>query len=135
MSLAQQSQIERLIALFYAAFDNREGRAIAVAELREMFLPDARVTRLAAGLIESWSVDEFIAPREAILTDGTLVDFHEWEIEGATTIFGNIAEHRSRFGKSGLLRGSPYVGEGRKLILLCQLDARWRIVSILWEDL
>jgi len=100
-----------------------------------MFLPNARATRLAAGQMDSWSVDEFIAPRAAILTDGTLVDFHEWEIEGGTTIFGSIAEHRSRYRKSGQLRGEPYLGEGRKFVLLCQLEGRWRIVSVLWEDL
>jgi hypothetical protein len=100
-----------------------------------MFLPNARVTRVCAGQMESWSVDEFIAPRAAMLMDGTLVKFHEWEIEGATTIFGNIAEHRSQYRKSGHLRGDPYVGEGRKFISLCRLAGCWRIVSILWEDL
>lgn len=135
LSTPHQSEIDRLIARFYCAFDNREGRTIATAELREMFLPNARVTRLAAGQMDSWSVDEFIAPRQAMLTDGTLVDFHEWEIEGATTIFGSIAEHRSRYRKSGQMRGESYVGEGRKIILLCQLEARWRIVAVLWEDL
>lgn len=130
----QQSEINRLIARFYAAFDNREGRAIALSELREMFLPNARVTRVAAGQADSWSVDEFIAPRAAILTDGTLVNFHEREAEGATTVFGNIAEHRSQYRKSGQLRGELYVGEGTKFILLCKLDGCWRIVSVLWED-
>jgi len=131
----QQSEITRLIERFYAAFDNRERRTIDMAALREMFLPEARVMRVAAGQTDSWSVDEFIAPRAAILTDGTLVNFHEWEIEGATTIFANIAEHRSQYRKSGEQRGEPYAGEGRKFILLCHVDGRWRIVSVLWEDL
>lgn len=130
-----QQQIDHLIARFYAAFDNRQGKPIAVPELRDLFLPTARVTRVAAGQIDSWSVDEFIAPRAAILTDGTLIDFHEWEIEGATTIHDHIAERRSRYRKSGQLRDDPYAGEGRKFILLCQSDGRWRIASILWEDL
>ena len=131
----QQSEIGSLISRFYAAFDNRQGRALDVTELRELFLPEARVTRVAAGQADSWSVDEFIAPRVAILTDGILLSFHEWEVEGATTVFGNIAEHRSQYRKSGQQRGTPYGGEGRKFILLCQLEGRWRIVSILWEDL
>lgn len=132
---SHQTAINRLIARFYAAFDNRERRVLDMTELREMFLPKATVTRVAAGQTDSWSVEEFIAPRVAILTDGTLVNFHEWEVEGATTIFGNIAEHRSQYRKSGHQRGEPYVGEGRKFILLCQLEGTWRIVSVLWEDL
>lgn len=135
MSPTQQSQIERLIARFYAAFDNRQGRAVPVTELRAMFLPNARVTRVAAGQIDSWSVDEFIDPRATLLADGTLIEFHEWEVDGATTVFGSIAEHRSQYRKSGQLRGDSYTGEGRKIISLCQLDGRWRIVSVLWEDL
>ena len=105
-----------------------------MAELRQLFLPDARVTRVAAGEVDSWTVEEFMAPRVALLTDGSLVDFHEWEIEGATTVYGHIAERRSRYRKSGQLDGEPYLGEGRKLLLLCRREARWQIVSVLWED-
>jgi hypothetical protein len=135
MAVNQQSEIDDLVARFYAAFDNRDGRAIGADELRGMFLADARITRVMAGQLDSWTVEEFIAPRAAILTDGTLVGFHEWEIAGETTIFENIAERQSRYRKSGRLRGEPYGGEGRKLISLCRLDGRWRIVSVLWEDI
>jgi hypothetical protein len=100
-----------------------------VTELRDMFLPDARVTRIAAGQIEFWSVDEFIAPRAAMLTDGTLVNCHEWEVEEATTISGQIAEHRSRYRKSGQVRGDAYSSEGRKLFLLCWSERHLYIVS------
>ena len=135
MSALQQRDIDTLIARFYAAFDNREGKKINIPDLRDMFLPEARITRVATGKAETWSVEEFITPRAAMLADGTLVDFHEWEIEASTTIFNNIAERHSRYRKSGQLRGEPYSGEGRKFILLCHIEGRCRIVSILWEDL
>jgi len=129
-----QSQINRVIARFYAAFDNRAGQIFDVNGFLEMFLPKARVTRVLAGEVESWTIGEFIAPRAVMLTDGTLANFHEWEIEGATTIFDNIAEHRSQYRKSGVMRGDPYNGGGRKIISLCQVDGSWRIASVLWED-
>ncbi|MBV8854565.1 MAG: hypothetical protein JOY91_14225 [Sinobacteraceae bacterium] len=44
-----QREIEDLIARFYAAFDNREGRVIGVDELRRMFLADARINARAGG--------------------------------------------------------------------------------------
>jgi hypothetical protein len=69
-----------------------------------------------------------------MLADGTLVDFHEWEIEAETTVLGAIASRRSRYGKSGTLDGAPYAGGGRKFIQLCRTEGGWRIVSILWED-
>ncbi|MBV8743367.1 MAG: hypothetical protein JOZ12_16380 [Sinobacteraceae bacterium] len=129
-----QREIEDLIARFYAAFDNRQGRGIGVDELRRMFLTDARITRVLAGQVDTWTVEEFIAPRAAMLTDGTLVAFHEWESDGETIIFENIAAHRSQYRKYGRLHGAPYTGEGRKFISLCRLEGRWRIVSVLWEE-
>lgn len=36
---------------------------------------------------------------------------------------------------ASLRGGAAYSGEGRKFILLCQSEGRWRIVSVLWEDL
>lgn len=129
------TDIDALIAAFYGAFDNRGDRAPATASLRDMFTADGRVVRVSAGGVESWNVDEFIAPREAMLTNGTLVDFHEWEIECATTVFDNIACRQSRYRKAGTLNGAPWTGEGRKLIQLCRDGGRWLIASVLWEDL
>ena len=123
-----------MISAFYAAFDNRGGRAPATQTLRELFAPDGRITRVSAEGVASWDVDSFIAPREAMLTDGRLTDFHEWETDGATEVMGAIAVHRSHYRKTGRLDGAPYPGGGRKLISLCQTDGRWRIVSVVWED-
>jgi hypothetical protein len=129
-----QAQIDDLIARYYRAFDNRANRPIDASGLRQLFLDDARITRIAPGQVESWNVGDFIAPRLTLLTDGTLIDFHEWEVQGETTLLGNIAQRRSLYRKSGQMRGEPYSGEGRKLIQLCCTDRQWRIVSVLWED-
>jgi hypothetical protein len=135
MSVTHDPEIDALIAAFYAAFDNRGGRAPATATLRELFLPEGRITRVSAGGAASWDLDAFIAPREAMLTGGALTDFHEWETEGVTEVLGAIAVRRSHYRKQGRQAGAPYAGEGRKLISLCRTDGRWRIVSVVWEDL
>ena len=84
--------------------------------------------------VESWGIDDFFTPRETLLTDGSLRDFHEWETSGKTTSMGNIATRESHYRKTGVLNGSPYEGEGRKFIQLCRTGERWAIVSVLWED-
>ena len=127
--------IDELIAAFYAAFDNRGARLPTMAEVRRVFLPDGRVTRVSLDGVDSWAVDEFIVPRITMLTDGTLVDFHEWEVEAETTVLGNIASRQSRYRKAGTLHGAPYGGEGRKFMQLCRVGDHWRIISVLWEDL
>ena len=132
--LDAEAEIDALVAVFYGAFDNREGRAPAAAALRELFIPEGRVVRISAEGVAAWSVEAFIAPRVALLTDGSLTDFHEWEVEGETTLSGNIAARRSRYRKRGMLHGASYEGEGRKFFQLCREGAAWRIVSVLWED-
>ena len=135
MSSGMEAEIQEVIAAFYAAFDNREQRAPSAAPFRALFLSDARVTRVSADRVESWGVDDFLAPRAALLTDGTLRDFHEWETNGTTTILGSIATRESHYRKVGILNGAPYEGEGRKFLQLCRAGQRWVIVSVLWEDL
>jgi len=128
------SEIDRLIAEFYAAFDNRGSRSPAPAELRAMFTAQATITRVTPDRIDTWTTDAFIAPRAAMLTEGTLTEFHEWEVDGQTTAFDSIANRCSHYKKAGLLNGAPYGGEGRKFIQLCRISDRWLISSILWQD-
>jgi hypothetical protein len=144
LSSEDERSIDTLIAAFYSAFDNRArprvdngdtGSVRWAAELRAMFIAEGRVTRMSPTAVETWNVDDFITPRIVMLSDGTLTNFHEWEIEGATTVLGRIASRQSRYRKSGRLKGEPYSGEGRKLIQLCRVEERWLIVSVLWEDL
>lgn len=131
----QSLEIDALAAAFYAAFDNRAGRAIDALALRSLFVTGASITRVTAGTIDTWDPDAFIAPRVALLTSGALTEFHEWETEGQTTILGSIASRRSHYRKQGLLNGEPYTGAGRKFIQLCRTGERWMISAIIWEDL
>ena len=134
MDIPASPEIASLITAFYAAFDNRGGRAPAVAELRALLAPLATITRVNAEGADTWDPDAFIAPREAMLTDGTLTEFHEWEVAGRTEGFGHIAGHSSVYRKEGRLNGAPYEGSGRKFISLFNTGGRWLISSILWED-
>jgi hypothetical protein len=126
--------IEALITSFYGIFDNRDGRAVPVDALREMFLPGAIITRASPTGVETMSVESFIAPRARILSDGTLAEFHEWETDGTTVLLRDVASRRSIYAKTGRYEGAPYGGGGAKLIQLARTTDGWRIASILWED-
>lgn len=129
-----ETEIDALTDTFYRVFDNRGARTPSADALRKLFVPGGRITRVSSGAIEQWTVDEFIAPRIAMLTDGTLAEFHEWEVRSKTKVFDNIASRESHYRKTGTLNGTPYAGEGRKFINLCRVNALWLICSILWED-
>lgn len=135
MSAPPDPEIEALIAAFYAAFDNREGRRPAVEALREMFSPGATITRVNGEAVDRWTPEAFIAPRQAMLTDGTLTDFREWETAARTEVLANIASRWSTYSKAGVLEGADYHGGGHKFIQLHREAGHWRISAILWEDL
>ncbi|HEY0435960.1 MAG TPA: hypothetical protein VGC92_04930 [Phenylobacterium sp.] len=134
MSEGPDSDLEALVADFYAAFDNRDGRSPAVDALRAMFDAAATITRVTPDQVDTWSPGAFIAPRQAMLTDGTLEAFHEWETQANTVVLRNIASRWSTYEKEGLLNGEDYRGGGHKFIQFVRRDGRWLISSILWED-
>ncbi|APH55102.1 Ribosomal-protein-serine acetyltransferase [Granulibacter bethesdensis] len=102
--------IEILIAAFYEAFDNRGGRTVQVDKLRDMFLPEAIVTRSTGIEVDTMTVDSFITPRMRMLSDGTLTDFHEWESGARTFLLRDIACCFSTYEKCGFHKVTPYDG-------------------------
>ncbi len=134
MDEPSNSEIDSVIATLYAAFDNRGPRKPATAELRKVYVAGGGVIRVSASGMDSWTIEEFLLSRDAMLTDGTLVEFHEWETSSTTTVFENIASRQSHYAKAGTLHGAAYTGKGRKFIQLCRADGRWLIASVLWED-
>lgn len=126
--------INELVGRFYAAFDNRSGRVINVRGLREMFLPEAVIVRANAAEVETMNVDTFIVSRERMLSDGSLINFHEWETSATTQVLRGIACRHSTYAKSGIFSGEPYDGSGAKLIQLVRTQNAWRIAAIAWQD-
>ncbi|SEM37170.1 hypothetical protein [Xaviernesmea oryzae] len=80
------------------------------------------------------TVETFLAPRSRILTDGTLIEFYEWETSARTHVLRDIACRHSTYAKSGRYHGAPYEGGGAKLIQLARDPQGWRIAAITWED-
>jgi hypothetical protein len=127
-------QIDALVARFFSAFDNRDGRAPTLAEIAALFAPGAIVARDAGAACEVCTVAEFAEPRIRLLGGGELVAFHEWETGATTQVLGAVAERRSTYAKSGTLRGAPYDGRGRKLFHFGRFADGWRITALAWSD-
>jgi len=134
--MAEQTEpgIEALIRAFYAAFDNRNGATPSAEALRAMFDRQAAITRVRPNGADTWTPEAFIAPRVQMLTDGTLTDFHEWEVAAHTRTLTNIAGRWSRYEKFGTLNGAAYGGGGQKFIQMRRAATGWVISSVLWED-
>lgn len=128
------AQIDRLIADFYAAFDNRGARVVSADAVFRMFIAQAVIVRAQGGNLEVMDLTGFVEPRVAMLTDGTLRDFHEWETSAQTRIHGAMASRQSEYEKQGVRHGGHYAGGGTKIFQIARNSGAWKIVSVLWED-
>lgn len=129
-----QAKIDVLMVRFFSVFDNRNGARPGLADLTDCFTEKAIIARRFNAGTDLYTVEEFATPRIELLTQGALLDFHEWEIGSTTQIFDGIAARISRYRKSGRLDGNPYSGSGTKCFHLVQTALGWRIASLAWVD-
>ena len=126
--------IDALVADFFSAFDNRNGNKPDLEFLLGHFTGNAVIARSSPAETQILSAMAFAVPRIDLLTNGTLVDFHEVETSSTTAIFGTVAMRTSRYRKEGLWEGASYAGAGTKCFQLVALDTGWRILSLAWID-
>ncbi|MFF8320904.1 DUF4440 domain-containing protein [Streptomyces bobili] len=128
-----KSEIDVVTAEFFAAFDNRGGRAADVARVRRLVLPGGVIVKTGPEFT-AYTVEEFIEPRERLLAEGRLVEFSEWETSERTEIAGDIASRFGEYRKSGTLDGEPFEGGGTKTIQFVRTPQGWRISAFAWYD-
>lgn len=128
-----EREIDALVTRFLDAFTNA-GRAAQLDDVPTMFVDGAIVANRTATPMALTSVEAFLAPRRALLSDGTLVDFLEEETSARTFVEGSIATRTSRYAKRGVRLGVPFEGGGTKVSTLVKTDAGWRFLSLVWED-
>lgn len=128
-----RQSIDGIARTFFSAFDNRNG-APNLDVLRSLFVERGLIIRNTTGAPEVMDVDAFIAPRRAILTDGTLTGFHEEELAARTEIFGNIAQRFCSYRKSGVRNGVPFDARGMKTMQFLRVADGWKLASVVWDD-
>jgi hypothetical protein len=132
--MSDLAQIDALIAEFFECFDNREGRVPCAAAMAGMFTRTAAISQHKEGTLELYSPGEFAAPRVALLRNGILRGFHEWEVDATTRVLGPLATRLSAYAKAGCLNGVDFTGKGTKVFQLVKLQTQWRILALSWFD-
>ncbi|MEV5572582.1 GNAT family N-acetyltransferase [Spirillospora sp. NPDC052269] len=130
----ETDEIDRIMGALLAAVDNTGGRTPDLDDLRDLFLPQAVIVNNTGPEPDVHDLDGFIAPRQKILTDGTLTSFSEWEVADRTEIIGSVAHRLSDYRKSGVRDGVPFEGSGRKTTQFVRTPDGWRILSLAWDD-
>ncbi len=126
--------IDALVARLYAAFRTRDGAVAPVDTLREVFLPDAVIVKAVDAVPEVFDVTRFIETRRAILTDGDLVDFDEWELDARSERHGHVVHRWSLYRKVGTKDGVAFDVRGVKSLQCVATPDGWRIASLAWDD-
>jgi len=127
-------QINSVINDFFSVFTNSASNSPAWDLLYKTCIAETIIIK-KNGLTETiYNLETFIAPRKIILTDGTLIDFREWEETETTTITGHMAQRISSYAKSGTLHGKAFHEKGTKLFQLLKTETGWKIHAMIWED-
>ncbi|MFI5730767.1 DUF4440 domain-containing protein [Kribbella sp. NPDC051587] len=129
-----QTALNELIRRFFDAFVSGPDCEERLDALPELFIPQAVIVRTCGSEPLAYTVDEFIAPRRALLTGGTLSDFHEWALDGRLDVFGDIAHWYGAYAKEGSQEGKAFTGRGMKTIQFVRTAAGWRISAAAWDD-
>jgi hypothetical protein len=129
-----RAAIAGVVRTFFAAFTSGADSAARLDALRQVFLPEAVIVRTCGGTPVVYGVDSFIAPRQELLSNGTLTGFREWELSGRTEVFGDIAQHFCSYAKAGTKHGVPFTGRGMKTLQFVRTPAGWRVSAAAWDD-
>lgn len=126
--------IDAVVARLYAAFRNVGGVVPAVDTLYALFLPEARIVKAVSTAPETMSLREFVESRRALLGDGTLLAFDEWEIDARTSVCGHVASRWSLYRKVGVKDGVAFDLRGLKSLQCVRVGEDWKIASLVWDD-
>ncbi len=130
---SDQSQVEEVIQTFFAAFTSGSDVESRLDGLRDVLVPEALIVR-TCGAPMFYDVEGFIEPRRRLLTSGRVTDFREWEVDGTTEVYGDIAHHWCTYAKEWVENGQQMSRTGAKTIQLVRTEAGWRISAVAWDD-
>ena len=129
-----QFLINDVIKKFYSAFSTIDGQVPNWNLLEHLCLPTVLFNSRNDVGFDVTNLGEFMAPRKIKLTDGSLVNFEEYETQSETKITQSIAQRYSQYEKQGILNGRSFQRRGEKFIQFIKIHNAWKINSVLWED-
>jgi hypothetical protein len=131
---ADKIEINNITKQFFNLFDNTGHKIPDWTVAQKICIPEIIIIKKTVLTEVVYNLTSFIEPRKAILSDGTLTNFEEYELQEETQIIGHIAHRRSRYQKSGNLSGKSFVETGTKLFQFIKTKNGWKISSLVWED-
>ena len=133
-NLSDKTLIDYQTKLFFNIFTNINNRQPDWDLIYKTCIPETLIIKKNGNEETIYNLESFIEPRKIILSDATLTDFEENEINEETRIIGNIAQRFSRYQKTGFLNGNYFKDNGNKFFQFIKTNDGWKINSLIWED-
>ena len=133
-SSSVHNELRVLINRFFAAVSFEKGQHPHYGQIHDLFMERGLLIRNSAAGAEISSVDEFIAPREAMVRAGELTQFREAELSEINEVFGNVAHRFGAYTKSGIMNGVPFEARGVISTQFIHTSEGWRISCMAWDD-
>lgn len=127
-------EIDTIVSQFFDLFTNTNGRIPKLDNIKTIFIANGLIINNSQDTPDIYTLESFITPRAALLTNGSLINFQEQEVHHKTEIYGTIAHRTSSYIKSGELHGKPYKGKGIKLMQFVKVKGQWWLSSVIWTD-
>ena len=126
-------KIDKVIKKFFSAFTNN-GIKPRLNLVYDTCLDAAILLKNTNGMCEVYDLQSFITPRAELLTNGTLQNFEEYEVDEKTVITRNIAQRFSQYQKEGILNGNHFSEKGSKMFQMVKVNTAWKICNVIWDD-
>ena len=127
-------ELERLTRAFFAAVSFEAGERPDYDAIRALFIPAGLLIRNTDDAPEVTTVDEFIAPRAALVESGALTSFYEGELGAVDEVFGTVAHRFSSYEKRGVQNGAAFEARGAISTQFVLTPDGWRMSSMAWDD-
>ena len=131
--MTTEDQLAALTAAFLDAVSFEPGERPAYAAIRDLFIDQGLLIK-NVGTPDIATVDEFIAPRQALVDSGELTEFEERELAHVDEVFGNVAHRMSTYSKRGIQGGVRFEARGVISTQFVFTPSRWRMSAMAWDD-
>jgi hypothetical protein len=131
--MTTEDALAALTAGFFDAVSFRAGERPDYEAIRDLFIAQGLLIK-NLGEPDIATVDEFIAPRQALVDSGELTEFEEGELAQVTELFGNVAHRMSTYFKRGVQGGVRFDARGVISTQFVFTPSGWRMSAMAWDD-
>jgi len=130
----QRAQFEQTMRRLYAVTTFPEGSRPDWNGMKDLFFPWARFTCVTSRGVMELDLAGFQAMYAKLIDDGFIAAFTERETARRVEFVGNAAHVLSAYDSEVIPKGAVTVGRSINSIQMVWSGGRWRIVSMVWDE-